>query len=141
MDMKDLTLDVEQHIDIQAAIGDVFEGLIRRLSDRSTMPDGTAMPLVLERWPGGRWFRDLGNGVGHLWGFVQVIKPPTLLEIYGPTFMSVPVSGHLAVRLTQVPGGARVTLRHRALGMIEPEHRKVDEGWNHYLKSLKADCE
>lgn len=142
MDMQNLTLDVEQHIDIQAAVGDVFEGLLRRLSDRSTMPDGTPMPLVLERWPGGRWFRDLGDSVGHLWGFVQVIKPPTLLEMYGPMFMSYPVSSHLAMRLEQVPGGTRVTLRHRALGLIEEEHRMgVNQGWKHYLESLKTDCE
>ena len=41
------------------------------------------MPFKLEAWPGGRWFRDLGNNAGHLWGHVRVIKPPALLEISG----------------------------------------------------------
>lgn len=67
------------------------------------------MPMVLEEWPGGRWFRDLGNGQGHLWGFVQVIKPPTLIEIQGPMFMSYAAAGHLQLRLTQIPGGTELT--------------------------------
>lgn len=58
------------------------------------------MPMILEEWPAGRWFRDLGNGQGHLWGFVPVIKPPTLIEIQGPMFMSYAVAGHLQLRLT-----------------------------------------
>ena len=49
------------------------------------------MPMMLEAWPGGRWFRDLGNGNGHLWGHVQAIKAPTLLEITGPLMMSFAV--------------------------------------------------
>ncbi|HEX3702577.1 MAG TPA: hypothetical protein VHU82_04550 [Vicinamibacterales bacterium] len=51
--------------------------------------DGTSQPACrrvaarddLEAWPGGRWFRDLGDNTGHLWGHVQAIKPPTLPEI------------------------------------------------------------
>ena len=46
--------------------------------------------MKLEPWPGGRWFRDLGNDNGHFWGLVQAIKRPTLLEITGPLFMSAP---------------------------------------------------
>jgi hypothetical protein len=44
--------------------------------------------MILEQWPGGRWSRDHGNGIGHLWGHVQVIKPPVLLELSGLMFMS-----------------------------------------------------
>ena len=94
--------------------------------------------MVLEAWPGGRWFRDLGNGQGHLWGFIQVIKPPTLIEIYGPMFMSYPVAGHVQFRLAQVSGGAELFLRHRALGLIESDHREgVIHGWDHFLKDVK----
>ena len=49
------------------------------------------MPMKIEPWPGGRWYRDLGNDNGHFWGHVQAIKQPTLLEIYGPLFMSYPL--------------------------------------------------
>ena len=39
-------------------------------------------------------------------------------------------------------GGSKVTFRHRAIGMIDPEHRKgVSQGWNHMLQQLKKACE
>jgi len=142
MELQNLTLDVDQHIEIQASIGDVFEGLVHRLSAGSVAPGGEPMPMRLERRPGGRWYRDLGDDAGHLWGFVQVIKPPTLLEISGPMFMSYPVAGHLALRLTEQDGGTRLSLRHRALGFIDEEHRQgVTAGWSHYLNGVKQDCE
>ena len=60
---------------------------------RSTqLPEGASLSLKLEAWPGGRWYRDLGNNTGHFWGHVQAIKPPTLLEICGPLMMSYPAS-------------------------------------------------
>jgi hypothetical protein len=140
--LQNLVLNVEQSIDINAAIGDVFEGLGRRLSSENTTPDGEPMAMVLERWPGGRWFRDLGEGKGHLWGFVQVIKPPTLIELNGPTFMSYPAAGHLQFRLTPIPGGTRLAFRHQALGLIDEEHRKaVGPGWAYFLDRLKRACE
>ena len=96
------------------------------------------MPMVLEQWPGGRWFRDLGHQQGHLWGFVQVIKPPTLIEIQGPLFMSYPVVGHVQFRLAQIAGGAELSLRHRALGVLEEEHRQgVVSGWSRLLRDVK----
>jgi hypothetical protein len=94
--------------------------------------------MVLEEWPGGRWFRDLGNGQGHLWGFVQVIKPPSLLEIHGPMFMSYAVASHIQFRLTQIPGGVELALRHQAIGIVEESHRQgVVPGWKHLLESAK----
>ena len=100
------------------------------------------MPMVLEEWPGGRWFRDLGNGQGHLWGFVQVIKPPTLIEIHGPLFMSHAVAGHVQFRLTQISGGTELSLRHRAFGMVEDGHREdLTHGWGYMLESVKKAAE
>jgi len=135
---QELTLDVSQSIEIKAALGDAYKALIHRLTDESSTPDNNPMPMVLEEWPGGRWFRDLGNGQGHLWGFVQVIKPPTLIEIQGPLFMSYPVAGHVQFRLTQIAGGAEFILRHRVLGLVEDEHRTgVTHGWDYFLKGVK----
>jgi len=48
-------------------------------------------------------------------GHVQVIKPPVLLELSGPMFMSYPALNHVEIRLDQVAGGTKVTLRHRAM--------------------------
>ncbi len=135
---QELTLDVSQSIEIKAAIGDSYRSLIRRLTDESSTLDNKPMPMVLEEWPGGRWFRDLGTGQGHLWGFVQVIKPPTLIEIQGPMFMSYPVAGHIQFRLTQIAGGTELFLRHRVLGLVEADHRTgVRDGWDHLLKGVK----
>jgi hypothetical protein len=136
MDLQKLTLEIEQHIEINAEVGKVFEGLLSQLTDRSPVP------LHLERWPGGRWFRDLGEGAGHLWGFVQVYKPPTLLEVQGPLFMSYPVAGHVQFRLSATADGTRITLRHRAFGLIDEEHRKgANMGWQKILNRVKEDCE
>ena len=59
------------------------------------------MPMKLEAWPGGRWYRDLGDNNGHFWGHVQAIKRPTLLEITGPLFMSYAAMNNLQYRLSE----------------------------------------
>ena len=142
MTIEELTLDLEQQIECKADIGDVFKRMLYRFGEGSTNPNGESMQMILEQWPGGRWFRDRGNGVGHLWGHVQVIKPPVLLELSGPMFMSYPAMNHLEIKLDQVPGGTKVTLRHRAIGMIAPAHREgVVKGWKHYLEDIRKDAE
>src|ERR1700679_4390534 len=88
MKFEEMVLDTEQQIEVKASIGDVFKGVIHRLGEGNSRPDGQSLQMILEQWPGGRWFRDLGNGTGHLWGHVQAIKRPTLLEITGPLMMS-----------------------------------------------------
>jgi uncharacterized protein YndB with AHSA1/START domain len=142
MKLDDLTLDVEQHIEIKAAPEKVFPAMLHNLGKGNTRPDGASLGLDLEAKPGGRWYRDRGNGVGHLWGFVQVLKPPVLLELCGPMFMSYPALNHLEAKVEKIAGGSKVTFRHRAIGMIDPDHRKnVGMGWNHMLEQLKTACE
>jgi hypothetical protein len=133
MDLQKIVLEIEHQIEVKASLSAAFEGLVRQLTEVNDMP------LKLERYPGGRWFRDLGDNSGHLWGFVQVIKPPTLLEIQGPLFMSYPVAGHVQFRLAEVAGGTKVTIRHRAVGLIEDAHREgAVKGWQHILNGIKA---
>ena len=101
------------------------------------MPDGKPFPMVIEPWPGGR-YRDLGNNAGHLWGHVQVIKPPTLIELCGPMFMSYPAINHVQYRLTAEGDGTRLKLTHRAFGPIPQEVQEgVVEGWNYRLKRAR----
>ena len=57
--------------------------------------------MKIEPWPGGRWYRDLGDNNGHLWGHVQAIKRPTLLEFSGPLFASYPFVSNVQYRLTE----------------------------------------
>lgn len=138
----ELSLDLEQSIEIEAALGDAYRALISRLTNANSTPDNKPMPMVLEQWPGGRWFRDLGAGQGHLWAFVQVINPPTLLELHGPMFMSYPVASHMQFRLTQISGGVELYLRHRVVGPMEEEHRtRVKPGWQYLMDQTKLMAE
>jgi len=141
MTVEDLTLDVEQHIDIKATPQKAFAAVLHRFGKGNTRPDGQSLDLNLEPKVGGRWYRDRGNGIGHFWGIVQVIKSPSLLELSGPMFMSYPAMNHVEVKIEPTSGGSRVTLRHRAVGMIDPEHRKgVGTGWAHMLDLVRKDC-
>jgi hypothetical protein len=136
------TLRVESEVLIRASIEVAFESLLEELGPENEITDGTPMPMVLEAWPGGRWFRDLGGGSGHFWGHVQVIKPPKLLEISGPLFMSYAAINHVQYRLTAEGGSTRLTLVHRAVGEIDPEHRKgVHSGWSYGLERVKKIAE
>jgi uncharacterized protein YndB with AHSA1/START domain len=142
MKIEDMTLDVEQQIDIKAAPEKVFAVMLDQMGKDNTTPAGESLQLQIEAKPGGRWYRDRGNGIGHLWGFVQVIKPPQLLELSGPMFMSYPAHNHVEVKVEKTGSGSRVTLRHRAIGMIDPEHRKgVGTGWKHMLDGMKKAAE
>jgi uncharacterized protein YndB with AHSA1/START domain len=130
------TLNIKKEVLIAAPIDVVFETLL----ESPVMTNG--MTLKLEPWPGGRWYRDLGDNSGHLWGHVQVIKPPKLLEISGPMFMSYPVASHVQYRLTEEGGGTRLTLTHQALGLITPEHQTgVHKGWAEMLAAIQAAAE
>jgi len=141
MNLEEMTLDVNQHIEIKAAIGDVYRSVLYQLGEGSTNTKGESMQMILEQWPGGRWFRDRGNGIGHLWGHVQVLKPPVLLELSGPMFMSYPATNHIEVKLEEIAGGTRVSLRHRAIGLLEQAHREgVGHGWKHILDGVAEHC-
>src|SRR6476469_6553756 len=89
------TLDVKKEQFIEAPIEIVWESMLEEMGPASAHPQGGLMPMVLEAFPGGRWYRDLGNNAGHFWGNVQVIKPPTMLELCGPMPMSYPAINHL----------------------------------------------
>jgi hypothetical protein len=130
--IEDLTLEIKQEIHVKASLEKTFAALLEQLGPRNERQDGTPMPLKLEAWPGGRWYRDLGDGNGHLWAHVQAIKKPTLLEFCGPLFMSYPVSSNLQYRLKERDGGTLIEFRHTALGLITEEHRTgVVTGWGH----------
>src|SRR5262245_49528671 len=77
------SLEIRKEIEISAPIDIAFEAMLNELGPECQMPGGKPFPMKIEPWPGGRWYRDLGNNSGHLWGHVQVIKPPLLLEIWG----------------------------------------------------------
>ena len=140
--LDDFVINVDQTIEIKAAPGDVFEALISNLCEIPGEEGKPPLKLSIERWPGGRWFRDLEGGTGHLWGFVQSIKPPTLLEFFGPMFMSYPVASHLIVRLAPITGGTRLVFQNQIFGPVPAEVREgLSEGWGQTLAKVKQDAE
>ena len=134
LSLENLSLVVTQEIQVKATLEKTFAALLEQLGPENDTPDGRKMPMKIEPWPGGRWFRDLGENNGHLWGHVQAIKRPTLLEITGPLFMSYAVTSNVQYRLSEEQGGTLIRFHHKALGMIEDEHRRgVNQGWTHIL--------
>ena len=86
--------------------------------------------MKIEPWPGGRWYRDLGDGNGHFWANVQAIKRPTLLEFAGPLFASFPMVSNVQYRLSEVDGGTLIVFKHTALGFIPDEAKAgMNQGW------------
>lgn len=138
----DLVLQIEQTMEIKAAPEKVFDGLIQHLCDMEGEPGKPRVKLKMERKPGGRWYRDLGNESGHLWGFIQSIKPPALLEIFGPLMMSYPIAGHLIVRLTPTSTGTQLVFKNEVFGPIPAEYKDgMAEGWGQLLEAMKRDVE
>ena len=109
--LDNLTLNLTQEMHVRASLDATFDALLEQMGPGNETPDGTALPMIIEARPGGRWFRDLGGDNGHFWGHVQAIKRPTLLEITGPLFMSLPVISNVQYRLTDVEGGTLITFR------------------------------
>lgn len=116
----------------------VWESLLAELGPEGDLNPGSPMNFKLEAFPGGRWYRDLGDGAGHLWAHVQVIKPNKVLELHGPLFMSFAATSHVQYRL--VPDGAntRIDFVHTAIGLIPADvAASLQGGWDRQLKHLK----
>ena len=140
--IDEMTVSVNKEIHVQASRVTTFAALVEQIGAHNEAPDGTPMPMTIETWPGGRWFRDLGNGDGHNWGHVQAIRRPTLLEISGPMFMSYAATSNVQYRLAETEGGTRLTLRFSAFGLIPDEHRQgMGTGWMHLINRVKTAAE
>jgi uncharacterized protein YndB with AHSA1/START domain len=129
-EIDNMLLSITEETHVRAPIAATFAALLEEMGPSNEAQPGTPMPFTLEPWPGGRWFRDLGDGNGHLWGHVQAIKRPTLLEITGPLMMSFAVSSNLQYRLKESGGGTSITLTHTALGLFPEGYREaLSQGW------------
>src|ERR1700728_4952250 len=137
-----LTVNITQEIHVKASLEATFEALLEQMGPHNQGGDGSPMPMKIEPWPGGRWYRDLGGDNGHFWGHVQAIKRPTLLEITGPLFASYPFVSNVQYRLTEVNGGTLIQFRHTALGFIQDEHKEgVGMGWASLLENVRKRAE
>jgi len=121
---------IKEEILVRASLEKTFASLIAQMGRLNETPDGKPLPMMLEPRPGGRWYRDLGGENGHLWGFVQSIKRPVLLEIWGPLFMSTAATSNLLYRLTEADGGTLITFTHTVVGPFPEDHRPgIGAGW------------
>jgi hypothetical protein len=141
-DLTSLTLNITQEIRVHASQEATFDALLKELGPANQGQDGKAMPMIIEPWPGGRWYRNLGNQDGHLWGHVQSIKRSSLLEIVGPLFMSYPVASNVQYRLSEADGITLIKFRHAAFGLIEDHHKAgVSTGWSRVHDRVSARVE
>ena len=141
-EIESLSLKVNQEIRVRASLETTFAALLEELGPATQMPDGTSMHMTIEPWPGGRWFRDLGDNNGHYWGTVQAIKRPTLLEMSGPLFMSYPVVNNVQYRLSQEGDETVIKFCHAGFGLISDDHRKgVITVWNSIHEKVRTRAE
>jgi hypothetical protein len=139
---EDLTLSITEEIQVNATPEATFEALLEQLGPRMIGAQDTPMPMKIEAWPGGRWYRDLGEGNGHFWGHVQAIKRPTLLEFYGPLMMSYGVASNVQYRLSEKSGGTLITFHHFAVGAIPEDYgARMDGGWHTIHERAKQQAE
>ena len=136
------TFTIKEEIRVRASLEKTFESLLAEMGARNQAPDGRPLPMVIEPRPGGRWFRDLGAENGHLWGFVQSIKRPVLLEIWGPLFMSTAATSNLMYRLSESEGTTLITFTHTVFGPLPEDHRpQMGAGWAALHARVKAAAE
>jgi uncharacterized protein YndB with AHSA1/START domain len=129
--VESLTFTIEQKIHVQAPLDVTFAALLEQLGTGNETPDGKSLSLKIEPWPGGRWYRDLGDNNGHFWAVVQAIKRPALLEFAGPMFASFPLVNNVQYRLSEADGGTLISFRHTALGLLTDEHKlQMPKGWS-----------
>jgi uncharacterized protein YndB with AHSA1/START domain len=133
---------ITEEILVRATLDTTFASLSAQLGRLNQTPDGQPMPMQLELHPGGRWFRDLGGDNGHLWGFVQSVKRPVLLELWGPLFMSTGATSHLLYRLSDVEDGTLMTFTHTLVGPFPEDHRPLlSSGWAALHARVRATAE
>lgn len=140
--IENMMLEIKQEMHVGAPLDVTFEALLEQIGPYNERDNNEPMPMKIEPWPGGRWYRDLGDNNGHFWGHVQAIKRPTLLEISGPLFASYPLLSNVQYRLTESDGGTLITFRHTALGFIEEQHKQgVSKGWASILDRIRKRAE
>ena len=54
--IEDLTLGITEEIHVRASLDDTFTALLEQLGPYNGAESGP-MPMKLEAWPGGRWYR------------------------------------------------------------------------------------
>jgi len=141
LSLEATTIQIAEEIKVRASIEVTFAALLDQLGPYHETEVNKPMPMKLEAWPGGRWYRDLGDNNGHYWGAVQAIRRPALLEICGPLFMSNPVINNLQYRLKESGGVTVISFRQQSFGLVLEEYRKAKNGWAHLHELMRQRAE
>ena len=97
------------------------------------------MPMPLEPWPGGRWFRVSANNNG-ICGVTPAINPHVARD-HRALMMSFAVAS-TAVPLKEIDGGTLITLRHTALGLFPDGYREaLSQGWPNLFDRVRRRVE
>ena len=140
--LENLTLTINKQIHVQAPLDVTFAALLEQLGPGNQTPDGKSLNMKIEPWPGGRWYRDLGDDNGHLWAHVTAIMRPSLLEFVGPLFASFPFVSNVQYRLSEVDGGTLIVFKHTALGFVPEEHKAgMTKGWTSMHERVRSHAE
>jgi len=140
--LENLTMNFSEEIRVRASLEATFAAILEEIGPYQELESGKPLPMILEAWPGGRWYRDLGDKNGHCWGHVQAIKRSTLLEISGPLMMSYPTVSNIQYRLSQVDGETLIKFHHIAFGLLKEEHKAgFPLIWKYNHSRLKARAE
>lgn len=141
-DTEQATFVIAEEIHVNASLETTFASLLVQMGRQNETPEGKPLPMILEPRPGGRWYRDLGGDNGHLWGFVQSIKRPVLLEIWGPLFMSTGATSNLIYRLSGSDASTLITFRHSLVGPVSEDFRQhMAPGWSVLHERVKKAAE
>src|SRR3984893_13347958 len=141
LSLEATTIHIEEEIKVRASIEVTFAALLDQLGPYNETQVDKPMPMKLEAWPGGGWYRDLGENSGHYWGTVQAIKRPALLEICGPLFMSNPVINNLQYRLKESGGLTIISFRQQSFGLVLERYRNAKNGLGHLHELMRQRAE
>jgi hypothetical protein len=140
--LEDLTLTINQEIHVAAPLDVTFAALLEQLGPGNETPAGKSLNMKIEAWPGGRWYRDMGDGNGHFWANVKAIMRPTLLEFVGPLFASFPFVSNVQYRLSEADGGTLIRFTHTALGLVSEDHKAgMNKGWTSMHDRVRSHAE
>jgi hypothetical protein len=65
LSLEATTIQIAEEIRVRASIEVTFAALLDQLGPYNETEVNKPMPMKLEAWPGGRWYRDLGDNNGH----------------------------------------------------------------------------
>lgn len=139
-----LDFNCQLEVTINAPTNEVQRAVVEDFGEWMVSPQsGQSMSLRIEPFVGGRVFRDLGSGHGHLWAHISVLKPG-LIEMVGPFASIEPCYNLIRFRFTEAGANrTKLTFSHQATGAVAEEMLAgAPEGWKEVLeKGLKAHVE